>query len=195
MKIASFNINNINRRLPNLLAWLRETAPDVVCLQELKATDAEFPVKAVALRMAKIAVTFEGTKHRLHQAYAAAKPAARLSCALFDRWMADALTLSKGQPVDRATVMLHRTAVMLEIAAERKGWPDRTPACRTYNGRPVLPLRPCSVRPLPDGRRRRNNAKARHGGLYSLHGLIRSRSSLSVGEAVNPGRSIAARVI
>jgi exodeoxyribonuclease III len=47
MRIASFNINNINRRLPNLLAWLRETEPDVVSLQELKATDAEFPVKAI----------------------------------------------------------------------------------------------------------------------------------------------------
>ena len=47
MRIASFNINSINRRLPNLLAWLRETEPDVVSLQELKATDAEFPVKAI----------------------------------------------------------------------------------------------------------------------------------------------------
>lgn len=47
MRIASFNINNINRRLPNLLAWLRETEPDVVSLQELKATDAQFPAKAI----------------------------------------------------------------------------------------------------------------------------------------------------
>ena len=41
MKIAGFNINNINRRLPNLLSWLREAAPDIVCLQELKAAAAE----------------------------------------------------------------------------------------------------------------------------------------------------------
>jgi exodeoxyribonuclease-3 len=47
MKIASFNINNINRRLSNLLAWLREGEPDVVCLQELKAADAEFPTEAI----------------------------------------------------------------------------------------------------------------------------------------------------
>jgi exodeoxyribonuclease-3 len=47
MKIAAFNINNIRRRLPNLLDWMRETGPDVVCLQELKATDAEFPIAAV----------------------------------------------------------------------------------------------------------------------------------------------------
>jgi exodeoxyribonuclease III len=47
MKIASFNINNVRKRLPNLLDWLREAAPDVVCLQELKTTDAEFPAEAI----------------------------------------------------------------------------------------------------------------------------------------------------
>jgi exodeoxyribonuclease III len=47
MKIATFNINNINRRLPNLLRWLREAKPDVVCLQELKSSDAEFPASAI----------------------------------------------------------------------------------------------------------------------------------------------------
>ncbi len=47
MKIATFNINNINKRLANLLAWLRTAAPDVVCLQELKSTDAEFPIGAI----------------------------------------------------------------------------------------------------------------------------------------------------
>jgi len=43
VKIATFNINDINKRLPNLLAWLAETRPDVVCLQELKAEDRAFP--------------------------------------------------------------------------------------------------------------------------------------------------------
>jgi exodeoxyribonuclease-3 len=47
VKIATFNINNINRRLPNLLAWLQQAAPDAVCLQELKASDVEFPVSAI----------------------------------------------------------------------------------------------------------------------------------------------------
>ena len=47
MKIATFNINNINRRLANLLDWLREAKPDVACLQELKATDSEFPIAAI----------------------------------------------------------------------------------------------------------------------------------------------------
>ena len=43
MKIATFNINNVNKRLANLLDWLRKSRPDVACLQELKATDTEFP--------------------------------------------------------------------------------------------------------------------------------------------------------
>ena len=47
MKIATFNINNVNRRLPNLLRWLRAAKPEIVCLQELKSTDAEFPILAI----------------------------------------------------------------------------------------------------------------------------------------------------
>jgi len=47
MKIATFNINNVKRRLPNLLRWLRAAKPDIVCLQELKCLDAEFPAQAI----------------------------------------------------------------------------------------------------------------------------------------------------
>jgi exodeoxyribonuclease-3 len=47
LKVATFNINNINRRLPNLLRWLRSSKPDVVCLQELKSTDHDFPIDAI----------------------------------------------------------------------------------------------------------------------------------------------------
>jgi exodeoxyribonuclease-3 len=43
MKIATYNINGVNGRLPVLLRWLKEAAPDVVCLQELKAPDDKFP--------------------------------------------------------------------------------------------------------------------------------------------------------
>ena len=43
LKVATFNINNINKRLDNLLAWLAKAEPDVVCLQELKAEQAPFP--------------------------------------------------------------------------------------------------------------------------------------------------------
>jgi exodeoxyribonuclease III len=60
MKIATFNINNINKRLSNLLDWLHAAEPDVVCLQELKATDAEFP--AGAIRRAGYEAVWRGQK-------------------------------------------------------------------------------------------------------------------------------------
>lgn len=47
MRVASFNINGINGRLELLLDWLAATAPDVVCLQELKAPDERFPAAAI----------------------------------------------------------------------------------------------------------------------------------------------------
>ena len=48
MKIATFNINGINGRLPVLLKWLDEARPDVLCLQELKAPQDKFPHEAIA---------------------------------------------------------------------------------------------------------------------------------------------------
>jgi exodeoxyribonuclease-3 len=45
--IATFNINNINKRLDNLLAWLARAEPDVVCLQELKAEQRAFPAQSL----------------------------------------------------------------------------------------------------------------------------------------------------
>lgn len=47
VKFATFNINNINKRLDNLLAWLAKAEPDVVSLQELKAQQGAFPVQAL----------------------------------------------------------------------------------------------------------------------------------------------------
>src|SRR5258708_9830939 len=47
VKVATFNINNINKRLDNLLAWLSKAKPDVVSLQELKAEHEAFPVNAL----------------------------------------------------------------------------------------------------------------------------------------------------
>ena len=43
MKIATFNVNGIKTRMPNLLQWLEREQPDVACLQELKALDGMFP--------------------------------------------------------------------------------------------------------------------------------------------------------
>jgi exodeoxyribonuclease III len=47
MRIATFNVNGVNGRLPVLLRWLAERAPDVACLQELKAPDEKFPIAAI----------------------------------------------------------------------------------------------------------------------------------------------------
>lgn len=47
MKIATYNVNGINGRLPVLLKWLDETKPDVACLQELKSPNEKFPQQAI----------------------------------------------------------------------------------------------------------------------------------------------------
>ncbi|MEP7301281.1 MAG: exodeoxyribonuclease III [Caldimonas sp.] len=47
MKIATFNVNGINSRLPRLLEWLEEARPDIACLQELKTSDETFPREAI----------------------------------------------------------------------------------------------------------------------------------------------------
>ena len=60
LRIASWNINSLRKRQDRLLAWLRETSPDVVCLQETKCTDEQFPAKP--LRDAGYAVVFHGQK-------------------------------------------------------------------------------------------------------------------------------------
>ena len=60
MKIATFNVNGVNGRLPVLLRWLNEAKPDIVCLQELKAPDEKFP--AAAIRQAGYGVVWHGQK-------------------------------------------------------------------------------------------------------------------------------------
>jgi exodeoxyribonuclease-3 len=47
MKVATYNVNGVNGRLPVLLRWLKQAAPDVVCLQELKAPQEKFPEAAI----------------------------------------------------------------------------------------------------------------------------------------------------
>jgi exonuclease III len=48
MKLATFNVNGVNGRLPVLLRWLEQSEPDIVCLQELKAAHENFPQAAIA---------------------------------------------------------------------------------------------------------------------------------------------------
>lgn len=60
LKIATFNINNINKRLPNLLAWLKRSKPDIACLQELKCETNAFPESTLA--NAGYSAVWEGQK-------------------------------------------------------------------------------------------------------------------------------------
>lgn len=60
MKIACFNVNGITARLPELLIWLEQTRPDIVCLQELKAPQERFP--EAALHAAGYAAAWHGQK-------------------------------------------------------------------------------------------------------------------------------------
>jgi exodeoxyribonuclease III len=60
MRIAAYNVNGINGRLANLLGWLEEATPDIVCLQELKAPDEKFP--AAAIRAAGYGAIWHGQK-------------------------------------------------------------------------------------------------------------------------------------
>ncbi|HEY4369124.1 MAG TPA: exodeoxyribonuclease III [Steroidobacteraceae bacterium] len=60
MRIVTYNVNSINARLPNMLRWLQETTPDVVCLQELKAPQEKFP--EAAIRDAGYGVIWHGQK-------------------------------------------------------------------------------------------------------------------------------------
>lgn len=60
MKIATYNVNSIRRRLPLVLNWISEGKPDVMCLQETKVQDQDFPVEA--FREAGYHAAFRGMK-------------------------------------------------------------------------------------------------------------------------------------
>jgi exodeoxyribonuclease-3 len=60
MRIATYNINGITARLPVLLDWLKDTKPDIVCLQELKTSDDRFP--ATELKNAGYGAVWHGQK-------------------------------------------------------------------------------------------------------------------------------------
>ncbi|HLH55806.1 MAG TPA: exodeoxyribonuclease III [Verrucomicrobiae bacterium] len=60
MKIATYNVNGIRSRLPNLLEWLAREKPDIACLQELKAHDEAFP--GLAIRAAGYGAVWNGQK-------------------------------------------------------------------------------------------------------------------------------------
>src|SRR5438132_14134739 len=60
MRIASWNINSLRKRQDRLFAWLEARRPDIVCLQETKCTDDQFP--ALALEAAGYYAAYHGEK-------------------------------------------------------------------------------------------------------------------------------------
>lgn len=91
MKIATFNCNSVRSRLDIILAWLLDNAPDILCLQETKVQDEEFPVDA--FRQAGWHVAFKGQKSYNGVALVSKKPADEVSFGL-DTEPADAPRLA-----------------------------------------------------------------------------------------------------
>jgi exodeoxyribonuclease III len=60
MKVATYNVNSLRQRLPIVLDWITQHQPDVVCLQETKVQDQDFPVDA--MRTAGYHATYRGMK-------------------------------------------------------------------------------------------------------------------------------------
>jgi exodeoxyribonuclease III len=82
MRLATWNVNSLRVRLPQLLAWLERERPDVVCLQETKVVDADFPL--AALHDAGYAAVFTGQKTYNGVAIVSRTPAADVIAVLPD---------------------------------------------------------------------------------------------------------------
>jgi exodeoxyribonuclease III len=80
MRIATFNCNSVRSRLDIVLRWLADHAPDILCLQETKVQDAEFPVDA--FRMAGWHIAFKGEKSYNGIAIVSKKPADEIAFGL-----------------------------------------------------------------------------------------------------------------
>ncbi len=65
MKVATWNVNSVKARLPNLVQWLGEARPDVLLLQELKCLDAAFPAMEIEDLGYNIAVHGQKSYHWL----------------------------------------------------------------------------------------------------------------------------------
>ncbi|MDP1952507.1 MAG: exodeoxyribonuclease III, partial [Betaproteobacteria bacterium] len=80
MRIASWNVNSLKVRLPQVLDWLERHRPDALCLQELKLEDANFPL--AALQAAGYSAAFSGQKTYNGVAILSRTPATRVVCGI-----------------------------------------------------------------------------------------------------------------
>jgi exodeoxyribonuclease-3 len=97
VKLATWNVNSLNVRLPRLLGWLAAEQPDVVCLQETKLEDAKFP--RLELEAAGYAVFFSG--QRTYNGVALSRGRARATFVTSSRHCPDSTTRRNGRRRDR----------------------------------------------------------------------------------------------
>jgi exodeoxyribonuclease-3 len=134
VKLATFNINNINKRLDNLLAWLAKAEPDVVSLQELKAEQGAFPVNA--LRTLGYEAVWQGERSWNGVAILARHHVPVLTCTSLPGNPEGIIARGSRHPFDK-----------LRASSERS---------RSSGGAKDLPLRHCVPReiPRPAGKKR-----------------------------------------
>ena len=82
MKIATWNVNSLRVRLAQVEAWLDDVAPDILCLQETKVQDADFPIPTFMARGYE--VVFHGQRTYNGVAIAARGPLSDITCGLAD---------------------------------------------------------------------------------------------------------------
>ena len=95
MRVATFNVNSIRSRLPVLTAWLTKYSPDILCLQETKAQDPDFPVEA--LEAVGYTAAFRGEKSYNGVAILSRKPLKNVCYGFNDGGPADEARLISGQ--------------------------------------------------------------------------------------------------
>jgi exonuclease III len=133
LKIATFNINGIRSRLPALLEWLEREEPDVVCLQELKAPDAAFPIKDIHAAGYGAIAEFEKLGHSVLESWKLKKCACRYSRCLLEvpflkRQSAPAVTTR----VVKGNASLDLTDALVLVSCVRQKLSEPAPARLLY---------------------------------------------------------------
>ena len=94
MRIATFNVNSIRARIGIVVAWLKKTKPDVLCMQETKVVDDDFPV--MAFQGAGYHVAFRGEKGYNGVAIASRQPLKNVAFGIDDGGPRDEARLIRG---------------------------------------------------------------------------------------------------
>ena len=144
MKIATWNVNSLKVRLPHLLDWLAASSPDVVCLQELKLEDGNFP--AAAIEAAGYHCAFSGQKTYNGVAILARSPLASIAAGN---------PRLRGRPEARTDRDRRRRARGLRVRPERPGGRHREVRVQAQVAARVRGLAARGARRAPEPRRAR----------------------------------------